>query len=66
MVLLLLFIRIWKDIGFHMVVTLIILNVCVGQSPQGRPPGAKDVTYDERGNIVGVMKINPQKLPSHR
>jgi len=36
------------------------------KSPQGRPPGAKDVTYDERGNIVGVMKINPQKLPSHR
>ncbi|KAJ7358674.1 hypothetical protein OS493_022107 [Desmophyllum pertusum] len=32
----------------------------------GRPPGIKDVLYDDRGNVVAVMKISPDKLPSHR
>lgn len=32
----------------------------------GRPPGIKDVLYDDRGNVVAVMKISPEKLPSHR
>lgn len=32
----------------------------------GRPPGVKDVLYDDRGNVVAVMKISPEKLPSHR
>ncbi|EDO36270.1 predicted protein [Nematostella vectensis] len=32
----------------------------------GRPPGNKDVVYDEWGNVIAVMRINPQKLPSHR
>lgn len=32
----------------------------------GRPPGEKDVTYDAMGNVIAVMKLNPEKLPSHR
>ncbi|CAE1169470.1 unnamed protein product [Acanthosepion pharaonis] len=32
----------------------------------GRPPGIKDVFYDNEGNIVGVIKLNPDKLPSNR
>lgn len=36
------------------------------QAQYGRPPGIKDVLYDERGNVVAVMKISPDKLPSHR
>lgn len=31
----------------------------------GRPPGGKEVMFDEYGNIIGVMKIDPNKLPSH-
>eukprot|EP00116_Pleurobrachia_bachei_P007343 sb/3467605/ len=34
------------------------------KAQHGRPPGLKEVEYDERGNVVSVMKIN--KLPSHR
>ncbi|XP_078384447.1 uncharacterized protein LOC144666890 isoform X1 [Oculina patagonica] len=36
------------------------------QAQYGRPPGIKDVLYDDRGNVVAVMKISPDKLPSHR
>ena len=36
------------------------------QAQYGRPPGIKDVLYDDRGNVVAVMKISPEKLPSHR
>ena len=36
------------------------------QVQYGRPPGIKDVLYDDRGNVVAVMKISPKKLPSHR
>lgn len=32
----------------------------------GRPPGNKDVTYDEMGNVVAIIKFNPERLPSHR
>ncbi|XP_062614242.1 uncharacterized protein C2orf81 homolog [Saccostrea cucullata] len=32
----------------------------------GRPPGNKDVVYDEMGNVLAVVKLNPEKLPSHK
>ncbi|KAL5019313.1 hypothetical protein ScPMuIL_005035 [Solemya velum] len=32
----------------------------------GRPPGNKDVLYDDLGNVVSVMKLNPDRLPTHR
>ncbi|XP_060071777.1 uncharacterized protein C2orf81 homolog [Ylistrum balloti] len=32
----------------------------------GRPPGNKDVMYDDMGNVLAVIKLNPEKLPSHR
>lgn len=32
----------------------------------GRPPGHHDVVYDEYGNVMGITKINVQKLPSHK
>ncbi|XP_071808551.1 uncharacterized protein [Asterias amurensis] len=32
----------------------------------GRPPGSKDVTYDEKGNVVSVIKLDAERLPSHR
>ncbi|KAL3877814.1 hypothetical protein ACJMK2_035461 [Sinanodonta woodiana] len=32
----------------------------------GRPPGSKDVVYDEMGNVIAVVKLNPDRLPSHR
>lgn len=32
----------------------------------GRPPGNKDVEYDEMGNVVAVMKLDAERLPSHR
>ena len=50
----------------------VIIIVSVGsdlisvQAQYGRPPGIKDVLYDDRGNVVAVMKISPEKLPSHR
>ncbi|XP_074648232.1 uncharacterized protein LOC141903807 isoform X2 [Tubulanus polymorphus] len=31
----------------------------------GRPPGNKDVIYDEHGNVLAVVKFDPAKLPSH-
>lgn len=41
-------------------------NFSKSQAQYGRPPGIKDVLYDERGNVVAVVKISPDKLPSHR
>ena len=32
----------------------------------GRPPGNREVMYDEQGNVTSVVRINPEKLPSHR
>ncbi|RUS72337.1 hypothetical protein EGW08_019895 [Elysia chlorotica] len=32
----------------------------------GRPPGNKDVVYDDYGNVVAVMKLDPEKLPTHK
>ncbi|XP_078495957.1 uncharacterized protein LOC100177758 [Ciona intestinalis] len=32
----------------------------------GRPPGNREVTFDERGNVVGVMRLNTRTLPTHR
>ncbi|XP_030835020.1 uncharacterized protein C2orf81 homolog [Strongylocentrotus purpuratus] len=32
----------------------------------GRPPGSKDVSYDDRGNVISVVRLDPDKLPSHR
>uniref|UniRef100_H2Z760 Uncharacterized protein n=1 Tax=Ciona savignyi TaxID=51511 RepID=H2Z760_CIOSA len=32
----------------------------------GRPPGNREVTFDEKGNVVGVMKLNTRTLPTHR
>ncbi|KAK3761348.1 hypothetical protein RRG08_060916 [Elysia crispata] len=32
----------------------------------GRPPGNKDVVYDDFGNVVAVMKLDPEKLPTHK
>ncbi|XP_038060143.1 uncharacterized protein LOC119731164 [Patiria miniata] len=32
----------------------------------GRPPGSKDVTYDAKGNVVSVIRLDPERLPSHR
>ncbi|ESO87049.1 hypothetical protein LOTGIDRAFT_229244 [Lottia gigantea] len=32
----------------------------------GRPPGNKDVIYDDCGNVVSVVKIDPDKLPQHK
>lgn len=36
------------------------------KSQAGRPPGNREVTFDERGNVIGVMKLNVQTLPTHR
>lgn len=32
----------------------------------GRPPGNKDVVYDEMGNVVAVMRLDAERLPNHR
>lgn len=32
----------------------------------GRPPGNKDVTFDERGNVIAVMKLDNKSFPTHR
>lgn len=36
------------------------------QVQSGRPPGNKEVMYDDMGNVVAVIKLNPEKLPSHK
>lgn len=32
----------------------------------GRPPGSKEVEYDELGNVIAVMRLDAEKLPNHR
>jgi len=32
----------------------------------GRPPGNREVMYDDTGNVVHMTKINPGRLPSRR
>lgn len=32
----------------------------------GRPPGNKEVTFDEKGNVVAVMKLDTRSFPTHR
>ncbi|XP_059170066.1 uncharacterized protein LOC131951721 isoform X2 [Physella acuta] len=32
----------------------------------GRPPGNKEVMYDDMGNVIGVIKLDPDKLPTHK
>lgn len=32
----------------------------------GRPPGNKDVEYDDYGNVVAILRLNPERLPNHR
>jgi len=39
-------------------------SAAIVKAQQGRPPGQKEVEYDEKGNVVSVLKI--KKLPSHR
>ena len=34
------------------------------QAQHGRPPGKKEVQYDDKGNVVSVMKI--KKFPANR
>ncbi|XP_067671114.1 uncharacterized protein C2orf81 homolog isoform X1 [Haliotis asinina] len=36
------------------------------QVQAGRPPGNKDVVYDDMGNVIAVVKLDPEKLPNHR
>ncbi|KAI0237778.1 hypothetical protein LSAT2_011632 [Lamellibrachia satsuma] len=36
------------------------------QLQAGRPPGLKDVIYDEHGNVIGVARIDLHKVPSRR
>ena len=48
------------------VLYLLFVTCLCEQAQHGRPPGIKDVLYDERGNVIAVMKISPEKLPSHR
>lgn len=36
------------------------------QVQNGRPPGNKDVEYDEMGNVIAVMRLDAEKLPNHR
>ena len=36
------------------------------KSQAGRPPGNREVTFDERGNVIGVMKLNVHTLPTHK
>ena len=38
----------------------------VYQVQNGRPPGNKDVEYDDMGNVVAVMRLDSEKLPNHR
>lgn len=46
--------------------TMLSSSSSILKAQQGRPPGRKEVMYDDRGNVVAVMRINPDKLPSHR
>ncbi|XP_035671637.1 uncharacterized protein C2orf81 homolog isoform X1 [Branchiostoma floridae] len=32
----------------------------------GRPPGNRDIVYDHEGRVINVIRINPDRLPTHR
>lgn len=32
----------------------------------GRPPGNRDIVFDEHGNVVSVTKLDPEKLPTYK
>lgn len=36
------------------------------RTQHGRPPGVKEVIYDEKGNVIHVQKLNLDALPNHR
>lgn len=48
--------------------TLNMPNSCqsIVKLQAGRPPGRRDVFYDEYGNVVSVNRINPENLPTHK
>jgi len=39
-------------------------SAAIVKAQQGRPPGKKEVQYDDKGNVVSVLKI--KKLPTNR
>lgn len=39
-------------------------STAIVKAQQGRPPGRKEVQYDDRGNVISVMKI--KKFPANR
>ena len=45
---------------------LVTLKWMSVQLQAGRPPGLKDVVYDEQGNVVSIAKIDLHKIPSRR
>jgi len=38
----------------------------IARTQYGRPPGNKDIAYDELGNVIRVARIDPDKMPSHQ
>jgi len=36
------------------------------KNQHGRPPGVKEVVFDDAGNVIRVQKINVAALPDHR
>ena len=36
------------------------------KNQHGRPPGVKEVVFDDAGNVIRVQKINVSSLPDHR
>ncbi|XP_055876330.1 uncharacterized protein C2orf81 homolog isoform X2 [Biomphalaria glabrata] len=49
-------------------VSVIMPTSCASllKAQNGRPPGNKEVTFDEMGNVVAVVKLDPEKLPNHK
>ncbi|KAK0043796.1 hypothetical protein Bpfe_026763 [Biomphalaria pfeifferi] len=49
-------------------VSVIVPTSCASllKAQNGRPPGNKEVTFDEMGNVVAVVKLDPEKLPNHK
>ena len=45
---------------------LLTIGCYMYQVQNGRPPGNKDVEYDEMGNVIAVMRLDAEKLPNHR
>jgi len=37
----------------------------IARTQYGRPPGLKDIAFDELGNVTRVSRIDPDKMPSH-